>query len=158
MKRTQSSQLILENICNQFEMNTHSCNNSRLLPRQSQDVLGSRVGRETTNRNVFFFKRKRGKHFFTNHTKKTWLDHDKSFCLPQQVALISTDDPIKCPIFGESFASIETKLFWKVRNRFVWEIMTTWMLEVDLQNSQFKNTSHVLRGILAWGDKKSAHS
>jgi hypothetical protein len=56
-----------------------------------------------------FFRRKRGKLFFTNHIKKTWLDHDKSFCLPQQVALISTDDPIKCPIFGESFASIETK-------------------------------------------------
>jgi len=108
-----------------------------------------------------FFKRKRGKHFFYKSYKKTWLDHDKSFCLSQQVALISTDDPIKCPIFGESFASIETKLFWKVRNRFVWEIMTTWMLEVDLQNSQFKNTSHVLRGdpgMGGMGGQKSAHS
>jgi len=107
-----------------------------------------------------FFKRKRGKHFFYKSYKKTWLDHDKSFCLSQQVALISTDDPIKCPIFGESFASIETKLFWKVRNRFVWEIMTTWMLEVDLQNSQFKNTSHVLRGdpgMGGHGGTKKAH-
>jgi hypothetical protein len=33
------------------------------------------------------------------------LNQDKSFGLPQQVASISTDDRIKCPIFGESFAA-----------------------------------------------------
>jgi len=59
-----------------------------------------------------FFKRKPGKHFFSQISvgfkKENWLDQDKSF--PQQVALISTDGPIKCPIFGETFASIETEI------------------------------------------------
>ena len=35
--------------------------------------------------------------------------------------------------------------------------MITWMLEVDLQNSQFKNTSHVLRGRSWHGGTKKAH-
>ena len=57
------------------------------------------------------FREKPGKHFlqiiqvmvFEKTGASQRLIQDKSFSLPQQVALISTDNPIKCPMFGETF-------------------------------------------------------